>query len=164
MRNYIEEISMKRSTKKFAGMLLSIGLMMPALAPAEQKIPQGTKVLWSANEVKWETMPGLAGATQARLWGDPAKSEHGILYKWKAGTDVPVHTHTNGEHGVIIAGTLTLAVEGAPPKEFSPGSYFSMAGGTKHATTCKAGTDCVFFIHREGPFDANMIQITGAAK
>lgn len=155
---------MKRSARKIVNLLAAAGLAMPMLVAAEGKIPPGTKVLWSAGEVKWETMPGLAGATQARLWGDPTKGEHGILYKWKAGTDVPVHTHTNGEHGVIVAGTLTLAVEGAPPKELAPGAYFSMAGGTKHATTCRPGADCVFFIHREGPFDAHMVQVTGAAK
>jgi hypothetical protein len=56
---------------------------------------------------------------------------------------------------------MTLAVEGAPPKELPPGSYFSMAGGTKHATACKEGTDCVFFIEREGPFDVQIVEDAG---
>jgi hypothetical protein len=53
---------------------------------------------------------------------------------------------------------LTLAVEGAPAKAFPAGSYFSLAGGVKHATSCRKGRDCVFFIEREGPFDTNMVK------
>jgi quercetin dioxygenase-like cupin family protein len=106
-------------------------------------------------------MEGLPGAQQATLWGDIAKGEHGALYKWPAGTTAPLHWHTNGEHGVVVSGTLTLAPEGGSAKELPAESYVSMAGGTKHATTCTAAADCVFFIHREGKFDVNMV---GAAE
>lgn len=137
-------------------LLLCALTLVPALGLAQERIAPGTKVLWPAPEMRWELMPGLPGAQQARLWGDPVRTEHGILYRWKAGTNVPVHTHSNGDRGVIIAGVLTLAVEGGPVQEFPPGSYFSMAGGVRHATTCRKGRDCVFFIQREGPFDAVM--------
>ena len=135
----------------------ALAAFAPASSIAQERIAPGSKVLWPAADVPWETMPGLKGARQARLWGDPMSGEHGILYRWPAGTQVPVHTHTFGDRGVIVSGTLTLAVEGAAVKEFPPGSYFSMAGGTKHATGCKKGRDCVFFILREGRFDVNMV-------
>jgi quercetin dioxygenase-like cupin family protein len=142
----------------FLGALLVAGLTaVPALRAESKRIAPVTAVLWGTSEIKWVPMPGgPPGAQQSALWGDPTAGEHGILYRWPAGTQVPVHTHSNGEHGSIVGGTLTLAVAGAPHKELPPGSYFSMAGGTPHATGCKAGADCVFLIHREGPFDAVM--------
>ena len=121
--------------------------------PAKGKIGKDTKTLWSPGEVKWAPMAGLPGAREATLWGDPTKGEHGILYRWPAGTNVPVHWHTHGDRGVVVSGTMTLAVDGAAAKDLPPGSYFSLGGGIKHATGCKAGADCVFFIHREGMFD-----------
>jgi anti-sigma factor ChrR (cupin superfamily) len=136
--------------------LLGALALIPALGFAQERIAAGSRVLWPASELRWEVMPGLPGALQARLWGDPARTDHGVLYKWKAGTDVPLHTHTFGDRGVIVSGILTLAVEGGAPREFPPGSYFSLAGGVRHATTCRQGADCVFFILREGRFDAVM--------
>lgn len=116
-----------------------------------------------AGDLKWSPMAGLEGAEQSPLWGDPTKEAHGIFYKWPAGTKVPLHTHTFGDRGVVISGTMTLAVDGAPPKKLPPGSYFSLAGGTKHATGCEDGAPCVFFIQREGLFDAVMVE-AGAKK
>ena len=86
--------------------------------------------LMPAADIKWGPMEGLEGAKQAPLWGDPTKEAHGILYQWPAGTKVPLHTHTFGDRGVVISGTMTLAVDGTPPKRLPPGSYFSLAGGT----------------------------------
>ena len=139
--------------------VLALALTAPGmvLAGDEGKIPAGTKDLRPASELRWEPMPGLDGAQQAPLWGDPAKGPHGILYKWKGGLSAPLHTHTNGDRGVIVSGVLTLAVYGETPKNLKAGSYFSMSGGTKHTTSCKAGADCVFFVHREGMFDATMV-------
>ncbi|MFN2385201.1 MAG: cupin domain-containing protein [Thermoanaerobaculia bacterium] len=121
--------------------------------PTGTKVAKGTKTLWSAGEVKWAPMAGLAGAQQAVLWGDPTRGEHGILYRWPAGTNVPIHWHTHGDRGIVISGTLSLGVEGAAPKELPPGSYFSLGGGMHHTTSCKAGADCVFFLQRDGLFD-----------
>jgi quercetin dioxygenase-like cupin family protein len=123
---------------------------------AQAKIMGAT--LMPASDVKWGPMEGLEGAKQAPLWGDPTKGEHGILYQWPAGTLVPQHTHTFGDRGVVISGTMTLAVDGAPAKKLPPGSYFSLAGGVKHVTGCEEGAPCVFFLQREGKFDVNMVE------
>lgn len=123
--------------------------------------PQPGKIagvtLTPAAELKWAPMPGLPGAEQSPLWGDPTKEAHGILYRWPAGTKAPLHTHTFGDRGVVVSGALGLALEGAPPKKLAAGSYFSLAGGTKHTTTVEGDAPCVFFIQREGPFDAVMV-------
>lgn len=129
-----------------------------ALAPA----PKVTGItLTPAADAKWVPMPGLEGAQQSPLWGDPTKGAHGILYKWPASTKVPEHTHTYSDRGVVVSGTLILAVAGAPPKKLPPGSYFAMAGGIKHATSVDDGAPCVFFLEREGPFDVHMVEPAG---
>jgi quercetin dioxygenase-like cupin family protein len=64
--------------------------------------------------------------------------------------------------GVVISGTLGLTLEGAPLKRLGPGSYFSMAGGTKHVTTVEGDAPCVFYVEREGQFDAVMAQEANA--
>ncbi len=122
------------------------------------------KTLLAASEMKWVPMPGLAGAEQVPLWGDPTKDAHRILYRWAAGTKAPLHTHTHGDRGLVVSGTLSLAVEGAPPKMLPPGSWFQMAAGTKHVTAVEGDAPCVFYIEREGAFDANFIEAGAPAK
>jgi len=114
--------------------------------------------LMPADGLKWVPMPGLDGAQEALLFGDPTKEAHRIFYKWAPGTKAPLHTHSFGDRGVIVSGTLSLAVEGAPPKKLPPGSYFSMAAGTKHITAVEGDAPCVFYIEREGPFDVKMVE------
>lgn len=136
----------------FAGAVATLALA------AEMRIQPGTRTLLAPSEVRWEPMPGLPGAQQSPLWGDPKSGEHGILYRWPAGILTPLHTHTHGEQAVVVSGTMTLAVAGAAAKSLPAGAYFSMSGGTRHVTGCTAAADCVFFLHREGPFDANMVE------
>ena len=137
-------------------------------AQTEPAKTQATKItgatLMPTTEQKWVPMPGLEGATQCTLWGDPTKEAHRILYKWPAGTKAPLHTHTAGDRGIVVSGTLSLAVEGAPPKKLPPGSFFSLAAGTKHATAVEGDTACVFYIEREGAFDAVFVEEAGAKK
>jgi hypothetical protein len=143
--------------------------LVPMLLSAQAEAPKTSmkitgKTLMPVDELKWVPMPGLEGAQQAVLWGDPTKGPHRIFYKWAAGTKAPTHTHTNGDRGVVISGVLSLAVEGAAPKKLPPGSYFSLGGGVHHATAVEGDQPCVFYIEREGPFDAVMADSAGAPK
>ena len=141
---------------------LLVSAQTEALKPQMQKITG--KVLLAVDELKWAPMPGIEGAQQAPVWGDPAKEAHRVFYKFPVGLKAPLHTHTYGDRGVIVSGTLSLAVEGAPPKKLPPGSYFSLAGGTKHVTAVEGDAPCVFYVEREGPFDVVMVQEAGAKK
>ena len=134
----------------------------PTAKPATSKITGAT--LTAASELKWVAMPGLPGAEQSPLWGDSTKEAHGIFYRWPAGTKAPLHSHTFGDRGVIVSGMLSLALEGQAPKKLAPGSYFSLGGGVKHATAVEGDAPCVFFLTREGPFDAVMVEEAGAKK
>ena len=153
--------------------LFSTGLLLGLVplflsAQGEPARAQATKIsgktLIAASEMKWAPMPGLEGVLQVPLFGDPTKEAHRILYKWPAGTKAPVHTHTSGDRGMIVSGTLSLAVEGAPPKMLPAGSYFSLAGGVKHATAVEGDAPCVFYLEREGAFDAIMVEPASAPK
>src|SRR5262245_40539373 len=117
--------------------------------------------LMPADTLKWAPMPGLEGAQQAPLFGDPTKEAHRIFYKWPAGLKAPLHTHSFGDRGVVVSGTLSLAVEGQPPEMLPPGAYCSMAAGTKHVTTVEGKDPCVFYIEREGAFDVKMVEEKG---
>ena len=51
---------------------------------------------------------------------------------------------------------LSLAVEGAAAKKLPQGSYFSLAAGVQHITAVEGEAPCIFYVEREGPFDAVM--------
>jgi len=111
------------------------------------------KKVLSFDELKWTSMPEIEGAQQAVVWGDPAKGAHRVLYQWPAGTKLEEHSHTFGDRGVIVGGTLTITVEGGTAKRLQTGSWYSLPGGTKHVMTVESSAPCLFYVEREGPFD-----------
>jgi quercetin dioxygenase-like cupin family protein len=158
--------SIHRLTLLAAGLgLATVPLLLGAQSASVEKAkPQRITghALIAADELKWAAMSGMEGAMQAPVFGDPAKEAHRTFYKFPVGMKADLHTHTNGDRGVVISGTLGLTLEGAPLKKLGPGSYFSMAGGTKHVTTVEGDAPCVFYVEREGPFDAVMAQEANA--
>jgi quercetin dioxygenase-like cupin family protein len=145
---------MKRTTVYTA---LAVAALAGAVAiAAEARIAPNTATFWPAAQIKWQPMAGLPGASEAHLWGDPTKEAHGVLYRWPAGTAAPLHHHSHGDRGVIVSGSLVITPDGGREQVLGPGSYFTMAAGVKHTTTCKTGAECVFFVAREGAFDVVM--------
>lgn len=151
---------MKALMKIACAAAFAIGLAAPSQAqgakahkapakPAVKKEP----VFWAAGDIKWVDVPEMKGTQQAVLWGNPKMGAYGSLDKWPGGTETPVHTHTLAIKAVILAGTLVITPDGGAAKELPAGSYVMIPGGMKHATTCKAGADCVFFGEQAGKFD-----------
>ena len=138
--------------------------LVPLLAAARHDAPkvEGRKLL-AASEMKWTALPGIDGAEQVALWGDPAKGAHRALYRFPVGLKAPLHTHTHGDRGLIVSGQLSLQLEGEAAKVLGPGSWFSMAGGTQHVTEVAGKDPCVFYVERDGPFDV-VLAAEGAAK
>lgn len=122
------------------------------------------KTLLAADELKWTPLPGIDGAHYATLAGDVFKEPHRAFFKYPVGLKSPVHTHTHGDRGVIVSGTLSLAVDGAPAKKLPPGSYFSIGAGVRHVTAVEGDQPCVFYMEREGPFDVVVASEAGAKK
>ena len=103
--------------------------------------------------MNWLDNPAVKGAQQAILWGDPAKGGYGALKRIPAGTVLATHFHTNDTRVVDVAGTIAFTLEGGPAKDLGPQSYASVPGGVRHAATCKAGADCVYFETSTGAYD-----------
>ena len=145
---------------------------IPLFARAEDKggemkpntVKISGKTLVAASELKWIPLPGLDGAQQALVAGDPTKENHRVFYKFPVGLKSPMHNHSSGDRGVIISGTLGLAVDGAPMKKLPPGSWFSIGAGIPHVTTVEGPDPCVFYIEREGPFDVVVVEDAAAKK
>jgi len=122
------------------------------------------KTLIAAEDLEWTALPGIPGAEQSKLAGDPAKGPHRAFFKYPVGLKSPVHTHTHGDRGVIVSGTLSLAVDGAPAMELPPGSFFSLGAGVKHVTAVVGEEPCVFYMEREGPFDVVVPEEAGGKR
>jgi quercetin dioxygenase-like cupin family protein len=138
-----------------ASACLVVGLFAtaPILSRAQKAGPSSRATLVSASELKWVDNPALKGAQQAVLWGDPATAGYGALKRIPAGTNLPMHWHTNATRVVALAGTIKFTLEGAPPKDLGPQSYASIPGGVKHAAICNPGPDCVYFETSSGAYD-----------
>lgn len=155
----------------FAALTVAAGIAVVSLLASAQDKPMTAsplaikgKTLTAASELKWIPLPGLDGAMQALVVGDPSKEAHRVFYKFPVGLKSPAHTHTSGDRGVTVSGTLGLAVEGAPVKKLGPGSFFSIGAGVPHVTSVEGSEPCVFYIEREGAFDVVVATEAGAKK
>lgn len=147
-----------------AAALAVLAAFAPQKAESKSVAPIAGKTLLAAGELKWVPLPGIAGAEQVALVGDPAQESHRAFFRYPVGLKSPPHTHTWGDRGVIVSGTLSLAVDGAAPKKLGPGSFFSIAAGITHVTAVEGDAPCVFFMEREGPFDVVVAEAAGSGK
>lgn len=104
----------------------------------------GAAVIKPADELTWKDTESVKGGRTAVLWGDPKEEAYGQLNRWPGGAEIPLHWHPFELHAVVLEGTLTVSVEGAPVKELGPGSYLRLPGRLAHVMTCKPGAECVF--------------------
>ena len=121
-------------------------------------------VLSTMDELKWAAAPDAEGIQEAVLWGDPGKGAYGAIDRFKAGLNLPLHTHSSESRGVVISGTLVLTLEGKEPKELGPGSYLLVPGNLRHVTACEEGEDCVVFVQQPGKSDFNPVEQAGSGK
>lgn len=135
-----------------AGSVVAEDAKAPAKAPAKKAAAPAYKI-WGASEMKFVDAEGVKGVQAAALWGDPKKGEYGAMEKFAPGTDMGWHTHTNRVRLVMVSGTLVIEVKGQPAKELGPGAFADDPGKVVHRTSCKAGADCIFFVHQHGKFD-----------
>lgn len=146
-------------------LLLQIDLSAAQSQATSKSVTKRSAILWAPAELKWTDFPDVKGAKQAILWGDPNKGAHGALVKFPAGTEVPLHTHSHEGRGVVISGTLAIALEDQPPKELGPGSYFLVPAALKHKTICKSGADhCLFLDQSPGAFDIKIVEAPASKK
>ncbi|MBL8861528.1 MAG: cupin domain-containing protein [Planctomycetes bacterium] len=156
---------MTTNTKGMAGALALAALTACGSTNATRDdLPIRTSQLVAVHELEWRPLPGIAGAEQARLVGDPFQGSHRAYFRYPVGLASPLHAHTHGDRGVVVSGTLSLAVDGAPAKRLGPGSFFSIPAGVPHVTRVEGSEPCVFFMEREGPFDVVLVEAATTAR
>ncbi|MEH6609929.1 MAG: cupin domain-containing protein [Halioglobus sp.] len=79
-------------------------------------------------DLEFEMIPGITGASQATLLGDPAKKGVYVMrYRIPAGQLVPPHHHDQDRHITVIAGTWAFGTGDSNECEntvpMPPGSY-----------------------------------------
>ena len=87
------------------------------------------------------------------LSGDPKTGEYTQMRKVPAGTDNPLHSHSNELKNVIISGVWYTGADTASARDFGPGSVVVMPGNWAHVSGCRPGSDCVFYQEGKGKFD-----------
>jgi len=138
---------MKRLSLNIVVALVGLIFFGTIEASAQEKMKE-KKVLWAAEDLKWEAMQGgVPGVMTAMLWGDP-NGVHGGLTKFPAGFKAPLHYHTNEAKIVVIKGAYTYN-----GKKYGPGSYLSIPGGDKHESGGVDDSETIFFMQQPGTFD-----------
>ena len=134
---------------------LSTALLAEEMATQSAATKDGVKtpLMASLADLKWAALPERPGMQFAVLSGDPAKGSYTQMRKVPAGTDNPLHSHSNEIKNVIISGVWYTGVDSASAKDFGPGSIIIMPGDWVHVSGCRAGSDCVFYQEGKGRFD-----------
>lgn len=117
-----------------------------AQAQAQAEVPP---MLRGAKELEWRAVAELEGASEAALWGDSADVDRAVLVRWTFNTKVPAQVRAQDLHVVVLAGTLTIEVDGQY-SELGPGGFASVPKGTAHTIGCGAAGQCTFLMHHGG--------------
>lgn len=134
---------------------LSVAVVAVAMVGAVSYAAGAKKsVNLAAGDLKWEQVAPNMPLQIATLWGDRNKGESGILMKFPGGFESGMHAHTADYHAVLVQGTWVHTEEGSKEtKELTPGSYVMQAGKVMHSDSCKAGAECIIFIHQHAKAD-----------
>jgi anti-sigma factor ChrR (cupin superfamily) len=136
---------------------LALGLIFLASAAhaAEGAKPKKGKgpVMITPADLKWADNPRMKGIQFAPLWGNANKGAHWRFIKFAAGTDNPLHTHTNTLRTAVVTGTFYTGADAASAKDLVAGSYGETPGGWKHVSGCRAGADCIILEASNAKFD-----------
>ncbi len=110
-------------------------------------------VLQTPDDMRWTALPERPGMRYSVLSGDPTRTAYTQIRRVPAGSSNPLHHHSNELKNVIISGTWYCGPEGAPPRNYGPGSVVLMPAGWHHVSGCRPGADCVFYQEGDGRFD-----------
>jgi quercetin dioxygenase-like cupin family protein len=144
--------------------LANAGLAVLCLTGAAHAADAPKATVWPAADIKWMDMAALKGAQIAVLWGDPKTGAYGALKKLPAGSQLALHTHSQDQKVVMVAGTIALSIDGAAAKDLAPGSYTFIPANVPHVSDCKAGTDCIYFEEQPGASDFKPVEKAPAKK
>lgn len=129
--------------KELVAGAIAVALVAPPVASAAD-----SPVIRTSGQVEWTDLAEPSGARHAPLWGEGASGDRARLVRWKFNTKNPARTDPHDTHFVVLAGTLTLDVEGSEQKQLGPGGFASIPKGTKYTPGCEATGECVFVLHQ----------------
>ena len=152
---------MKKSFLMLATIVMGVGAVaMNAQQPtqmtktdANQEQPAKMPLMVSLDDMKWTTLQERPGMQFAILSGNPSTGAYTQMRRVPAGTDNPLHSHSNELKNVIIKGVWYTGADTASAKDFGPGSVVLMPGNWVHVSGCRAGAECVFYQEGKGKFD-----------
>jgi hypothetical protein len=93
------------------------------------------------------------------LWGDPAVGPVGLLVRFPAGFDFPLHAHTFGYRAVVMEGSVLHWIEGEDKNSVAPlgqGGYWRQPGGQFHGDADAGDAPYILMVYLDGPFDVIM--------
>lgn len=133
------------------GLAIAAALISAASVLASET---GTSVVLAKSDLKWKAM-GNSGVAAAPVSGEMEKGPCRFFLKYPVGLVTPMHHHSANHHVTVIAGSITLTVNGKEHR-LGPGSYFMLSDRAAHIAKVEGAEDAVFFIQAEGPWDVVM--------
>lgn len=127
----------------------TIGIALAALAAGGAAAKDADRM--AASDLQWREM--FPGVTFAPAYGDWEKGSHAKFVRIAKGAVVPLHTHSNGYHAVVISGRMANLFEGGARQEVAAGDYFRMDAKRPHAHDCLTEEPCFFYTYGDGLWD-----------
>jgi quercetin dioxygenase-like cupin family protein len=120
--------------------------------PAAAQARKAGSQFVTPSDARWTDLADTPGVKIAPLDGDPRRGPAHFLLKFPAGFVAAKHHHSADHYATVLSGNLIVTVEEGV-KLLPPGSFFGMAGQTKHATRCDPATECVLLVDARGKWD-----------
>lgn len=147
--------SMPNSTFPFAVLCGIAVLVASPGAPAAG--PAALSRSFEDPSLAWGDCPGFMpeGCAIAVVHGDPAGKESDLFFRVPAGSEIPLHWHTQAERMLLVDGRLQVRYDGREPITLAPGTYAYGPARLPHSATREGDRPCVLFIAFDGPVDAH---------
>ena len=115
-------------------------------------------VFRDADRGRWQPCEGLAGCEQLHGRTDPVTGATESVFRFKAGTKFDKHFHTSPEHVVGVSGIMVWRLENGRTYRIGAGDFLYYPGEMVHWGRCVAGSDCVFHVYDDLPYDFHPAQ------
>ena len=137
--------------KHMRAAVLALTALLVAGTPAWTAEPSAVVVKMS--ELKWKELGN--GVSAAPVSGDMSKGPCRFYLKYPVGMVTPNHHHDADHYVTLVAGDVTLTVEGKT-HHLGPGDYFALTQKVPHIAKVEGNEEAVFFIQAEGPWNVVM--------
>lgn len=148
--------------RKMTTLAMSMALAFFLAAPGVAQTPQASttpSTIWTSTEGEWMPLPDIfpPGGQFKVMNGNPATGPSDMYFRLPAGYGVPWHFHSPAEKVLIDAGTLRVEMRNRSVVEIVPGTLFMAPPRAPHRVTCVSGTECLFYLISDAPFDIHLV-------